>query len=371
MAHSIHLSRTRNALAPRREPYWGAPLARGRYIGFRKIDAPTGTWIARLRDEEGKQHYRALGQATSEFSFDHAKAAAEQWFKNRDLGVSDQPTTVADACREYVADLKAEGRKDAAHDADMRFRRIIYDHNIGATRLDKIRTTSLKKWRNELGGAKSSQNRNLAALKAALNLAVLHRRVSSDVAQEWREVKSHPNADRRREIFLDLKQRRALLEACDGPVRDLVEAAMLTGARAGELANASRSQFDARTGIMKFVGKTGSRTIPLSPAALKLFKRLGKGKLPTAYLFTREDGLPWKYRKWAAPVRAAAGKAELPQGVCLYVLRHSWITEAIQAGMSTLEVSKLTGTSLPMIEKHYGHLAVEAARERLAQITLL
>jgi integrase len=308
---------------------------------------------------------------TSEFGFDHAKAAAEQWFKNRDLGVSDQPTTVAVACREYVADLKAEGRESAAHDADMRFRRIVYDHEIGATRLDKLRTTTLKTWRNELGGSKSSQNRNLAALKAALNLAVLHRRVSSNAAQEWREVKSHRNADNRREIFLDLKQRRALLKDCDGPIRDLVEAAMLTGARAGELVTASRSQFDGRTGMMKYVGKTGTRTVPLSPAALELFKRLAKGKLPTAYLLTRDDGLPWKHRKWAGAVREAARRAKLPAGVCLYVLRHSWITEAILAGMSTLEVSKLTGTSLPMIEKHYGHLAVEAARERLAQITLL
>jgi integrase len=285
--------------------------------------------------------------------------------------VSDQPITVADACREYVADLKAEGREAAAHDAYMRFRRIVYSNEIGAILLDRLRTTKLKTWRNGLGGSKSSQNRNLTALKAALNLAVLHRRVSSNAAQEWRDVRRHPNADKRREIFLDLKQRRALLEACDDSIRDLVEAAMLTGARAGELVTASRSQFDARTGMMKFVGKTGTRTVPLSPAALKLFKRLARGKLPTAHLLTREDGSPWKHRKWAEAVRDAARRAKLPAGVCLYVLRHSWITEAILAGMSTLEVSKLAGTSLPMIEKHYGHLAVEAARERLAQITLL
>jgi hypothetical protein len=37
-------------------------------------------------------------------------------------------------------------------------------------------------------------------------------------------------------------------------------------------------------------------------------------------------------------------------------------------GLSTLEVSKMVGTSLTMIEKHYGHLVTETARERLAKV---
>ncbi|MGB7216518.1 MAG: tyrosine-type recombinase/integrase, partial [Gammaproteobacteria bacterium] len=159
--------------------------------------------------------------------------------------------------------------------------------------------------------------------------------------------------------------------AAEGAVRYLIEAEMLTGARPGELVSMRRSQFDARTQTATFRGKTGSRSVPLSPAAVALFERLAKGKLPNAYLLTRDDGKPWGHSDWDEHVRAAAAKAKLPKGVTLYVLRHSWITEALRSGMSTLDVARLTGTSLPMIEQHYGHLVVDAARERLRDVVLI
>lgn len=375
MSHDIHLIGTINDLEARPEPYWGPPIESGRYLGVRKNRFNTCTWIARCRyrNEEGKQRqkYKSLGQCTKKFDHRSAKKIAEEWFSNFDAGISDEPPTVADVCREYIADMKADGRESAAKSTDMRFRRYVYDHDIGNVRLDKIRTIKLKAWRNGLGWSKSHQNRNWTALRAALNLAVIHRRVSPSVAQEWKAIKQHKKADKRRKIFLDLNQRRALLNACEGAVRDLVEAAALTGARPGDLSNATVGQFDARTGMMTFSAKDHERTVPVSDPAIALFKRLSKDKLPNAYLFTRDDGNPWQHRKWSYPVREAAAKAKLPKGVKLYTLRHSWITDAILGGMSTLEVSKLSGTSLQMIENHYGHLVHEAARKRLNQVTML
>jgi len=55
----------------------------------------------------------------------------------------------------------------------------------------------------------------------------------------------------------------------------------------------------------------------------------------------------------------------------MYSLRHSWISEALKMGMPTLEVARLTGTSLEMIEKHYGHLATKDVFERLNMVTML
>ena len=40
-----------------------------------------------------------------------------------------------------------------------------------------------------------------------------------------------------------------------------------------------------------------------------------------------------------------------------YHLRHTFATEALAAGVSTFELSRVMGTSLAMIDKHYGHLA--------------
>lgn len=148
-------------------------------------------------------------------------------------------------------------------------------------------------------------------------------------------------------------------------------AAALTGARAGELVSARRSAFDSRTGTITLSGKTGTRTVPLAPAAATLFTRLAKAKLPTAHLLTRDDGKPWGHSDWDELVREAAGRAKLPKGCCLYTLRHCWITEAISDGMSVLEVARLVGTSLTMVDRNYGHLVQSAARERLARLEIL
>ncbi len=182
---------------------------------------------------------------------------------------------------------------------------------------------------------------------------------------------SGPGANNRRDLFLDLTQRRALLAASCGAIHDLIEAVMVTGARAGELTSAKRGAFDGRTGSISLEGKTGKRSIPLSPPALALFTRLAKSKLPGAFLLTRDDGLAWQHSDWDELVREAATAAKLPKGTCLYTLRHSFITTALSSGMSTLEVARLCGTSLPMIEKHYGHLVGGATRDRLAQVTFV
>jgi len=371
MAHELHKVKTLKGLPPRREPYWGAPLGKGRALGFRKIDAETGSWVARMRTETSHKVYKALGYLTEQFDHDAARAAALEWFTERDAGVADDVVTVTDACRDYVADRKREKGEGCAHDAEQRFKRTVFDTPFGAIPLAKLRTPRIKDWRDGLGLSKGSANRTMTALRAALNLAVANRKVHPMAAREWRDIKQHANATQRRTLFLDLRQRRKLLEAASGSLRDLVEAAALTGARAGELIGATRSQFDGRLKHITFKGKVGARTVPLSPAALRLFKRLAKGKAPEMHLLTRDGGKPWGHSDWDELVRAAAGRAKLPAGLCLYTLRHSFITQAITDGMTTLDVARLCGTSVGMIEKHYGHLVADAARKRLASVRML
>ncbi len=371
-SNEIHKVGVRKALRPRREPYWGPPLARGRYVGFRKIADREGSWIARAREDDGHQRYKSLGIATPALDYDAACKEARRWFADLEAGVSDEAITVAQACREYVDDRRHQKGQTTARDAEMRFARTVYGTELGRRPLSKARTNHILTWRDSLLLGKASANRTLTTLKAALNLAVRRRRVSAIAAQEWGDVRPFRAAGKRRDLFLDLRQRRALLAAAgESALRDLLEAAMLTGARAGELVNATRSQFDARTGSMTFTGKTGPRTVPLGPPALVLFKRLSRGKLPAARILTRDDGKPWAHSDWDELVREAATAARLPSGTCLYTLRHSFITQALTDGMATLDVARLVGTSIGMIEKHYGHLVASAARERLALVRLL
>ncbi|MEO6922783.1 MAG: tyrosine-type recombinase/integrase [Bryocella sp.] len=389
---SIERSGTRLALPARREPYWGASLARGLFLGVRigGKDGDTGgpqTWIARLRGEDGRQTYQAIGAVSVSRNHSLASDLAREWAKNQQAGVDrDAARTVADACRLYVDERRRTKGAATARDAELRFARTVYPDPSGAVSadplrrsqvafgkipLDRLRQAQVERWRDGLvteRSGKDAANRTLTTLKAALNHAVARRYVGKAQAIEWHAVKAYENAGKRRDLFLELHQRRALIEAAQGSVRDLIEAATLTGARPGELVSAKRSQFDGRTGSLRLTGKTAERTIPLAPAAVALFTRLAKDKLGAALLLSR-DGATWHPWEWSQPVRDAATAAKLPAGVCLYSLRHAWITEALTAGMSPLEVARLCGTSLAMIDRAYGHLSAAGARQRLAGVT--
>ncbi|HHA2374701.1 integrase family protein [Stenotrophomonas maltophilia] len=299
-------------------------------------------------------------------------------------------TTVADACRDYVDALEKDGRKTASADAKRRFERCLYGDKLGKVRLKDLHQDHIEAWRDrvEKGDlpplpvkrgrppvakplARSSVNRIRTTLVAALNHAVARRKASPDVAFEWNAVKPLKDASQRRGLYLERTQRRALLEAAEGPVRDLIECVALTGCRPGDPSLCLRSDYDGRTASVRFRSKDHDRKIPLSPAATALFDRLAKGKLPKAHLFTQDGKKVWTPTDWSELVRDAAARAGLPAGVTLYTLRHCWITDAIVGGMDLLTVAKLAGTSLAMIEKHYGHLVQGAARDKLAQVQFL
>ncbi len=362
-------------MEPRREPYWAAPVRRGCHIGLRKISAHEASWIARYRPEKGIQEYKSLGWLRPDFGHDQAKAAAELWFKEKATGATVvEIVTVADACRAYVKGKREdvdEPRPATARDAEARFERTVFDAPIGRIPVTKLCTKDLTDWRAGLELGKASKNRTLTALKAALHMAVKDKKAPATLAIELAGITPFENAGKRRNLYLDLRQRRALLKAASGAVRDLIEAAMLTGCRAGEIVNATCSQFDARQKMITVTGKTGERKVVLSPDAVKLFKRLAKDKEPGALLLVRDDGKPWSHSDWDELVRDAATKAKLPPGVCLYTLRHSWITTALQGGLAVSDVSQLCGTSADMIQKHYHHLVNAHVQARLAKVAMI
>jgi integrase len=377
----IDKATVRDKLPTRREPYWGAPVERGLFVGFRRLDHG-GNWIARCRTHDGRQVYQSLGPVTPANDFDTAKREARRWAKHVESGVKvDRTMTVGDFCRDYVEDMRQAGRARAALDTDKRCARIIHADPIGAIRADKLAQRHIEEWLTRMAAgklagrktgipSKATINRNLTTLKAALNRGVRRREIPQERTIEWASIAPHPNADGKREIYLDLAQRRALLAAAGPDLRDMLTCIALTGCRPGDPAVMLRKDYDARTATAKFRTKTGERTIPVSAAAKALFDRVAKGKLPNAHLFTN-GGVPWTAQTRAVQVKAAAAEAGLPAGVVAYTLRHCWITDAIIGGMDVVTVAKISGTSLEMINQTYGHLVHDAARDKLAGIAFV
>jgi len=376
--NAIDSSTKRGNLTVRREPYWHM-LQTGGYVGYRRINGG-GTWVARWRDDQGKQHYRALAlPATDEKKvFDVASKAARAWFNETQAGIFAR-CTVSNAADSYLKALKLRKGDRAEADARGRIDRCIKP-SLGNKVLDKLTTADIEEWLHglipdglgddETRRTKDSANRNLATLKALLNHAWRTNKVGSNAA--WSKVKAFEKVGESRKVFLTAEQRKRLLDNCSGAFRDLVEAGLLTGARYGELRTLLVSDYDKGRRILSIrQGKTGARDVSLSDAAGRLFDKLRKGKLPGGYLLTRDDGLPWQHSDQDELMREAVKKARLPHGTVFYTLRHTFIANALTGGVDIHAVAKLCGTSVRMIELHYGKLLHTDAREKLNRIAFV
>ena len=393
MATKIDTVESRGKLKPRPAPYWHK-LSSGCHVGFRKMtSASEGTWIAQAYDSATrKQTRRSLGAfdtLAAHQRYDAAKKSAEAWFAHVGMGGSTDVVTVRQACAQYVAHVRADRGDETADDIEARFARWVNsDTKLASIALPKLTRKHIETWRRNLAKAPvvvnphakkpktreraaSSVNRDMTALRAALNHAHDEGAVTTDMA--WRvALRPIENADGQRDAYLDRKQRTALIEASKADVALFLRAMSLVPLRPGALATLTASSFDKRLGVLTIgKDKTGrDRKIKLPTQTSAFFAGQARDKLPNAPLLARAGGKAWDKDAWKKPVKAAAKAAELPDTVTAYAMRHSAITDLVTGGLDLLTVAQLSGTSVAMIERHYGHLRADHAAAALATLAL-
>ena len=366
----------RKALKPRPAPYFQR-LETGGYVGFRKLATGDGSWVVRWRDESGTQTNYTLGSFDT---FDAACKAAREWI-GRAKGGSSEVVTVSEACRRYVIDRRSEKGENTAKDAEGRFRRQVYGSKFGRIELSALKTAHVTDWRNKLAEvddddddpdaarkAKDSTNRNLANLKAALNLAYRMGLVASTA--QWDRVSGFEKVGKRRERFLTMTERQKFYAAATPELKKLIRALLLTGARPGEIANAKIADLE-HTGLLTLDGKTGRRIVPLSLEALEHLTQCAGTRPAEAPLVARDDGQAWTRYFWRDAVQVAREAAGLPDDVVLYSLRHCAISEMLVGGIDPMTVARIAGTSVNMIQRHYGHLMRDAVVAKLGLIKMM
>jgi integrase len=269
-----------------------------------------------------------------------------------------------------------------------RFVQYVNDTPLGKIELQRLTPRDIDVWRKSLATtmatpqdrskaptrqrSASTLNRDMTHVRAALNLALEDGHVTTDAA--WKaKMRPLKDADRRRDVYLDLMQRRALIAKAPADLAVFMSALSLVPLRPGAMAALVAGNFDKRLSTLT-IGKDKhgqDRKITMPPATAMFFAQQGKDKLPTAPLLARADGSAWNKDAWKYPFKDAVIAAELPATATAYALRHSTITDLIALHkLDTLTVAQLSGTSLLMIEKHYGHLLREHAAKALAALTL-
>jgi len=231
---------------------------------------------------------------------------------------------------------------------------------------------------DEKRARRDTANRILTILKAALNHAVDKRLIIlSDPA--WRKVKPFRGTSRPRIRFLQPIEAARLVNSCPPDFKDLVRAALLTGARFGELIRLKARDFNPSHNISTlFVAESKSgkpRHVILTAEGIALFEELTVTKHPDDLIFTRHyvqsqkrdsrghfaevdqrtEGA-WNHGQNTHYMRQACNAAGL-EYISFHELRHTYASMLVNAGCHLVYIaSQLGHADTKMVEKHYAHL---------------
>jgi integrase len=185
-----------------------------------------------------------------------------------------------------------------------------------------------------------------------------------DSEKSWRKVKPFKSVDKARVRYLTIAEAKRLINASESEFRPLVQAALLTGGRYGQLAQLTIGDFNADAGTLRMRTRKGDGSerihhVHLTAEGIPFFKQACAGRGGADDLiFKRDDGSKWGKSHQARPIEEASARAKISPPANFHVTRHTWASHAVMNGVPLLVVAKNLGHSdTRMVEKHYGHLA--------------
>lgn len=385
--HRLESRNARARLKVRAEPYW-TMLNEGFHLGYYR-GKKSAKWVARNRPpgRAGGYNKTTLGEAddTSDadgsrvLDYRQAQDRAREWLRTVEGGIAVVANyTVGDALDDY---LKAFSKKDLAN-TKRRIEQFIRPA-LGAVKLSRLSAAQVRAFHNERANTparirtrkgaeqqlrpldspearrrrKSTANRDLTVLKAALNLAHANGRVGSDLA--WKMVKPFKDVDGARLHYLNDDEARRLVNACGPEFRPIVQAALLTGARWGELRSVVVSDVDLRASTLRLRETKGGhpRVSYLEGEGLALFTRHSAGKASDQLVFPGPDGKRWNDSTQIRRMDEACEAGKVPP-TTFHDLRRTYGARLALAGVPLSVIAQALGHRDERItRKHYAHLS--------------
>ena len=116
--------------------------------------------------------------------------------------------------------------------------------------------------------------------------------------------------------------------------------------------------------------RLSNRAVPLQAKALEALDRIPPSDNPILFPNARGGRIDFRVfgrRHWKAAQEAAGIEPHRD----LYDMRHTYATFALRAGVPVFAVSRFIGSSIAMIDRHYGHLANDSRRHAVALLDAL
>jgi len=249
---------------------------------------------------------------------------------------------------------------------------------LGEVRLAELSPDQVSAWR--LTVPEGHRFEATQALRQVLNRAVNWKLIDDNPA------KRVPNPARRcreQRPFDSWQQIRSLAEQLGPTHGPMVLFAAATGLRPSELFALEQRDVDRASGVVHVrrayangrvkhtKTRLSRRAVPLQGIALEVLARL-RAREDSPVLFPNADGGHLDFRNFNRrhwkPVQKAAGIDPLRD---LSALRHTYATFALRAGVPVFALSRFMGTSIAMIDLHYGHLAVDSHEHAVSLLDAL
>jgi integrase len=213
----------------------------------------------------------------------------------------------------------------------------------------------------------ASANRILTVLKAALNFAHQERKVASKEA--WDAVKPFRKVDVPKIRFLSSEEVAELIPHCEDSFRKLVQGALVTGCRYGELTAMSKLAFEPENGrVYVAESKNGeARYVDLNDEGVAFFAAQTAGRADFEPIFLKANGKPWMKSEQKRPIDAACEASKI-EGVTFHILRHTYASHAVMNGVPIAVLSEQLGHKDTRItERHYAHLSKTYKRKLIRE----
>jgi integrase len=304
-------------------------------------------------------------------------------FRPKNKG-EDKPKTVGEFYRDWIERKKPLVRPGLHYDYTRQFRRYILPKfeevalaEITLPVLETFRSylnrdmaLSLKSCRNIIDGTFR------AMMRDARKYGFIERDYFADL--EWPRIatpKPDPfTAEERDKILKHFREKHAYYYP-------FVATLFGTGARPSEIIALRWSDVDLRTGVVS-ISKSrymntdsptktvaSEREISLGEpivAALRTLKPLHVAERD--FVFRNQEGNPITENKWRAKYWYRALRVCEVRPRKFYATRHTFISLALSHGLNIKWVAEYCGTSVQMIEKHYGRYITSDAKEQLKKL---
>lgn len=374
-------------LAVQSEPYW-AKLSEGEHLGYYR-GSKQQKWVARYRVPGAGVAYKKvrLGDADDfadadgerTLNYKQATDAARAWFASQGAPPPPPPYTVGDAFDDYLIGFTGKSVAKTKARIEAILRPVFGDVLVAelttaqiatwlrekAASPAKLRTSARADQQNKRAATsadamkrrQSTANRDLTVLKAALNVAYRSGKAPSDDA--WRKVKPFENVDAARMRYLDEAEAKRLVNACDPLFRPMVQAALLTGCRYGELASVKARDVDLAAGTVWLTDTKArkSRIAYLEAEGLRLFTAATAGKQGDALVFPRSDGKRWGPSQQARYLANACQNGNVDK-TGFHDLRRTFGARLARRGVQMAVIAEALGDADErIVRKHYAHLS--------------